>query len=363
FRSADRRIEYLVIAPPSLWTAAERLAALRRDQGLLAETAYLDQIADEFGDGVLTPHAIRGFLAFAWESWDVKPRYVVLAGEGTLDYKNLLGYGDNLVPPLMVRAEGGLFPSDNRLGDVDGDGLPEMAVGRIPVLSTAELNAYIDKIAAYEAEPPAAWAGSALFLADAQDRGADFAAESERIASQLPAGYSVDRIYLSSMPLASARGLLTAALHRGVSLINYVGHGGLDRLAGAGLLTSADVPGLANGARLPVVTAMTCTVNRFAVPGVPALGELLTKAPAGGAAAVWGPSGLSSSGQARLLAERFHRPGNEARLGDRILRAVREFRELGGDPALPVLYDLMGDPALRMVGAPARVAVPSSNGE
>ncbi|HEV2844158.1 MAG TPA: C25 family cysteine peptidase, partial [Thermoanaerobaculia bacterium] len=334
---SDRRIEYLVIAPRAFSVPAERLAALRRDQGLAAETAYLDQIADEFGGGVPTPHAIRAFLAWAWENWSLKPRYVALAGEGTLDYKNLLGYGDNLVPPLMVRAEGGLFPSDNRLGDVDGDGLPEMAVGRIPVLSAAELNAYIDKIAAYEAAPPAAWTGNALFLADAPDRGADFAAESERIAGHLSPDYTVDRIDLSSMPVASARGLLTAAIHRGAALLNYVGHGGLDRLSGAGLLTSADVPGLGNGERLPVVTAMTCTINRFAVPGVPSLGELLAKAPNGGAAAVWGPSGLSSSGQARLLAERFYRSGEGARLGDRILRAIREYRELGGDPALPVL--------------------------
>lgn len=360
---SDRRIEYVVIAPQALWVAAERLAALRRDQGLSAETVYLDQIGDEFGGGVLTPHAIRAFLTYAWETWSLKPRYVVLAGEGTLDYRNLLGYGDNLVPPLMVRAEGGLFPSDNQLGDVDGDGLPEMAVGRIPVLSTAELNAYIDKIAAYEAASPAGWSGSALFLADAPDRGADFTAESGRIAGHLAAEYAVDRIDLASMPLADARAHLLAALNGGAALLNYVGHGGLDRLSGGGLLTSADVPGLANAEKLPVVTAMTCTINRFAVPGVPSLGELLAKAPDGGAAAVWGPTGLSSSGQARLLAERFYRPGEEARLGDRVLRAIREYRELGGDPALPVLYDLLGDPALRMVAAPVGVAAPGSSGE
>ncbi|HEX6900332.1 MAG TPA: C25 family cysteine peptidase [Thermoanaerobaculia bacterium] len=363
-RSPDRRIEYLVIAPQSLWTAAERLAALRRDQGLTAETAYLDQIADEFGGGALTPQALRSFLAWAWGNWTVKPRYVVLAGEGTLDYRDLQGYGGNLVPPLMVKAEGGLFPSDNRLGDVDGDGLPEMAVGRIPVLTAAELNAYIDKIAAYESAPPAAWTRSALFLADAPDRGADFTAESERIAGVLPDGYDVDRIYLSDTPLPNARGRLLGALNSGAALLNYVGHGGLDRLSGGGLLTSADVPGLGNSSRLPVVTAMTCTINRFAVPGVPALGELLAKAPSGGAAAVWGPSGLSSTGQARLLAERFYHPGGEARLGDRILRAVREFREAGGDPALPVLYDLMGDPALKMVGAAKEQGgSPVGNGE
>ena len=97
---------------------------------------------------------------------------MALAGGGTVDYRNLLGYGDNLVPPLMIDNDGGLFPSDNLFGDVDGDGLPEVAVGRIPVLSAAELDAYTAKLAAYESAAPAAWTGTAVMAADATDRGA-----------------------------------------------------------------------------------------------------------------------------------------------------------------------------------------------
>jgi hypothetical protein len=110
---------------------------------------------------------------------------------------------------------------------------------------------------------------------------------------------------------------------------------------------------------------MTCTVNRFAVPGVPALGELLVKSPSGGAAAVWGPSGLSDNGAARLLAERFyHSVGTaDTRLGDRILLAVTEFRSLGGDPALPRIYDLLGDPALKVPVPPPPPASGVGTGE
>jgi hypothetical protein len=171
-RAADHRAEYLVIAPAGLRAAAEHLADLRRAQGLESLVVDLDQIMDEFNAGVSSPHAIQDFLTFAYATWNVPPRYVALAGEGTLDYRNLLGYGDNLVPPLMVQSSGGLFPSDNRLGDVDGDGLPEMAVGRIPVLSAAELEGYTAKIAAYEASSSADWTARAVMLADAPDRSA-----------------------------------------------------------------------------------------------------------------------------------------------------------------------------------------------
>jgi hypothetical protein len=233
-----------------------------------------------------------------------------------------------------------------------------MAVGRIPVLSAAELDAYTAKIAAYESSS-GAWQAQMVMAADATDRGADFTADSERVAGQILPPYVVDRIYLSSTPFAAARARLLADIGSGASFVDYVGHGGLDRLSAGGLLTNADVPGLANGERLPVFTAMTCTINRFAVPGVPALGELLVKSPSGGAAAVWGPSGLSAHGEARLLAERFYHSGAEERLGDRVLRTIAEFRAYGGDPSLPRIYDVLGDPALRL---PVPPPAPASGG-
>jgi hypothetical protein len=358
--STGNRADYLVIAPPALRDAAERLAKLRRAQGLTAMVADLDQIMDTFNAGVSDPHALRTFLTYAHTQWSQAPRYVALAGEGTLDYRNLLGYGDNLVPPLMVQSDGGLFPSDNLLGDVDGDGLPEVAVGRIPVLSAAELDAYTAKLAAYEGAAAATWTGTAVMTADATDRGADFAADSERLAGQLQA-YTLSRVYLSTTPIADARAQLLGAIGQGAAFVNYMGHGGLDRLSSAGLLTDDDVPGLTNGERLPVVTAMTCTINRFALPGIPSLGELLVKSAGGGAAAVWGPSGLSTNGEAALLAERFYHAA-DARLGDRLLRAIAEFRTLGGNPDLPRIYDLLGDPALRLQTPPPPAAPVSGTG-
>jgi hypothetical protein len=360
--STANRADYLVIAPPALRDAAERLADLRRAQGMTAIVADLDQIMDAFNAGVSDPHALRAFLTYAHTQWAQGPRYVALAGGGTVDYRDLLGDGDNLVPPLMIDNDGGLFPSDNLFGDVDGDGLPEVAVGRIPVLSAAELDAYTAKLAAYESAAPAAWTGTAVMAADAPDRGADFAADSDQVASQVPGIYTVSRIDLTTTPLADARAQLLGTIGSGAAFVNYMGHGALDRLSSGGLLTSADVPGLTNGGRAPVLTAMTCTINRFAVPGIAALGELLVKSSAGGAIAAWGPAGLSSNGDARLLAERFYHAG-DARLGDRILRAIGEFRTLGGATDLPRVYDLMGDPALRLQAPPTAPASGTGSGE
>ena len=49
---------------------------------------------------------------------------------------------DNLLPPLMAATPHGLFASDNRFADVEGDdGVPEMAIGRLPVVTSDELDA------------------------------------------------------------------------------------------------------------------------------------------------------------------------------------------------------------------------------
>jgi hypothetical protein len=361
-RSTANRADYVVIAPAAMHDAAERLADARRAQGMAAIVADLDQIMDTFNGGVSDPRAIRTFLSYAHTQWSQGPRYVALAGAGTYDYRNLLGFRDELVPPMMVQSDSGLFPSDNQLGDVDGDGLPEVAVGRIPVLSAAELDAYTAKLAGYESAAPASWMGKAVMTADATDRGADFGADSDEVAGHLPPAYQVDRVYLRDLPLAAAHGQLMAAIGGGTAFLNYMGHGALDRLSAGGLLTSADVPGLGNNGRLPVLTAMTCTINRFEVPGTPSLGEALVKDDHGGAAAVWGPTGLSANGEAKLLAERFYNAA-DARLGDRMLRAIAEFRTLGGNPDLPRLYVLLGDPALRLPVPPPAAVSDSSPGE
>ena len=82
--------DYLVIAPDSLADAASTLAAYRQQKGLRTAVVRLDQIYNEFSYGIQTPAAIQQLLATALSQWTVKPRYAVLIGNGTYDYRDLL---------------------------------------------------------------------------------------------------------------------------------------------------------------------------------------------------------------------------------------------------------------------------------
>lgn len=359
--------QYLVITTAALKGAAQELANLRTSQGLSAEVVDVADIMDEWNGGISSPYAIRDFLAWRYTRTSPAPRFVVLAGAGSFDYRDNLGLGGNLVPPLMAATGSGLFASDNRFGDVVGnDGVPEIAVGRLPVRTAAELSAYVQKVAAYEAEPAGPWSGRALLLSDDPEDGASFSADSQRLSFSLPRGVTGEAIALGDTPLAAARSALFSALGQGASFLSYVGHGGLDRLAAEGLLTSADVPSLPASARLPVVSALTCIVNRFEVPGFSPLGVELVRQPGRGAVAAFAPTGMSYNAAVQDLGDWFFRgldavPG--ARLGEVANRALRGYAALGSLANLVDIYTLLGDPALLLKEPPAPAIPPTGTGD
>ncbi|HYO14986.1 MAG TPA: C25 family cysteine peptidase [Thermoanaerobaculia bacterium] len=345
-----RGAEYVVIAPAALRAEAQRLADLRAAQGLTAMVVDLDDVMDVYAHGVKDPLAIRRFLADAVRSWPTPPRYVALAGKGTYDDRNLLGLSSSLLPTLLVTVEEGLAPADSGFADFDGDGVPSVAIGRIPAVTPDDLRAYVDKIAAYESAPGGDWTSRALLVADDPDHGGDFPETSAALAGALAPGIGISRIDLPGTgPIDGSRALLQDALRQGYWLVNYVGHGGLDRLDSSGLLLTSDVPALGNGPRLPIMTALTCLIAQFAYPSFGSIGEELVLQPDGGVAALFGPTWLSQNAPAselgRHLLPTLSAPDG-GRLGDRLLRGLAAYAEAGGDREMLRVYTLLGDPAL-----------------
>ncbi|MBM4036925.1 MAG: hypothetical protein FJ290_00295 [Planctomycetes bacterium] len=331
--------DYVVIAPNVLMDGAKALASYRQAKRFKTMAVDLVDIYDEFNHGIANPHAIQAFLALAKGTWKTAPRYAVLAGNGTYDYKNYQGYGDNLLPPLMMATDYGLFASDTQLAPAG------LAIGRLPAASAAEMSALVSKITAYEAAS-GEWTGHVVLAADKADPNAgSFPQDSDDLSGLVPAPYIVDRVYLSQFPIAIARAMLLADLNDGAFLLNYIGHGSATQFGGSNLLTTADVASLANGDRMPVVTAFTCLAARFDLPGVQCLGKAFVLKSGGGGIAFWGPSALAENNESKTLAIEFFRQvfgRQEAILGDAVLKAS------AAGPASARLYQLLGDPALRL---------------
>jgi hypothetical protein len=339
--------EYLAIAPDSLAVAATGLTNRRQAQGLSTLVVSLGTIQHEFGFGLSSPAALARFLEYTHVHWGSPPHYVVLVGDGTYDYQAHLGLSDNLVPPLLTTTSFGRAVSDVLFADVDHDGRPDLAIGRLPVHSDTELLRLIGQMDDFGARVVST--PQALLLADRPDEAGGFISNVEQLQPLLADSFGVTTILNDTLEDEAVRQLLFQRLASGVSVFNYVGHGGRDRL-GSGYLTAAEAGSVNFGSQQPFVVAMTCAAGQFGLPGTSSLGEALLLKSGRAPIAVWSPSGFSIDFQAHqlnlLLADELTQQPRFTRLGDVLKRVITAYRNQNGDPVSPAIYNLLGDPAL-----------------
>jgi len=317
----------------------------------------IEQVYDEFSYGLADPTAIRDFLRHAHQHWArPAPRYVLLVGDASYDYRdNLQAPNKNLVPTYLVQTHFvGETASDNWFVDFDDDGLPDMAIGRLPVKSAAEARIVVDKIVNYERDPtPGEWRRRVLFVAD-DDQPAFEATSDDLIDNYLPPDYQATRVYLSAFANPEeSRARIIAAFNQGAAIVNYVGHAALNVWAREKVFSSADIAELRNGSKLPFVVTMTCLDGYFHHPQVNCLAEELLLAEGKGALAVFAPTSEALPGDQDVLARALFEAlfaGDDPTLGEAIMRAKRSLPDGGrGYEDLIETYTLLGDPALRLV--------------
>lgn len=367
--------DYILIAPPEFYPAAQALAVYRSAQGLRVRIVAPQQIYDEFGDGLVDPDAIRSFLAYAYAFWQrPAPVYVLLLGDGhfdPLDYKGL--HAANWIPPYLADVDLwiGETAADNRYVSVAGaDPLPDLALGRLPARSLDEAQAMVNKIVAYETTPASGdWKRRILFVADNKDSAGDFAALSDEIAGPyVAAPYRADRVYygVNVSQASQATQAIVAALNSGRLLVSYVGHGAVRWWANEALFGRAQLPQLSNTGRLAVMLPMTCLDGYYIWPTSPAqdysaLSEALVALPDAGAVASFAPTGFGVATGHDVLERGFFQAALKDYVAEVGLAALQAklylFGATTGYADLVETYTLFGDPALRLPVARPQVEV------
>jgi len=356
-RDGAIRCAYLVITDPELAETAALLVDYRRTQGLPGRVVSTEDIYNEFSEGIRTPHAINAFLKYAAENWAQPPQYVLLAGAGSYDYRNFRGYGECLVPPLMVSTPRGLYASDNRLADLNGDKVPDISIGRLPAETPDELKRMISRIVSYEKGGD--WKNGILMAADNADAGGRFPDDSDALALMIPSAYRIAKTYLGSLNITVARNQLVGELNAGQGILHYIGHASLTQLAAEGLFRTAEQSRLTNDTRAAFAMIMSCTAGRFDIPGYDGLTETLLKASAGGASAAWAPAVLAHNDQnvilSRSLLDGLLDKGDE-RIGDAVLRALGVYSASRRMDYMLDTFTLLGDPATAFSGRSAEAS-------
>jgi hypothetical protein len=285
---------------------------------------------------------------------------VLLVGADTIDAPGYLNSGSVSFIPAPYASTSRFVryaPADPLLADGDRDGVPDLALGRLPVRTLGEAEEAVRKILAYETQPAN---GKFLLAAGPQDSQAPqpFAQASEALSSALPAVWNVDRIYQDQLGLAGARQALVAAFDSGRSMLSYIGHSGPTRWTFDPLLDISQVigsssnpalPNLAPSSNQPIVLQFACWTTYFVSATQNSMAQALLLSPGRGASAVLGASVLmEQSSHERMAAALAPRLEPGTRIGDALLAAQSA---LAHDPDAPAGPDLLigqillGDPA------------------
>lgn len=389
--------EYLIVTHPLFKAQAEALAAWHRQQdGYSTCVATTTEVFNEFSSGVQDPSAIRLFAKSLYEkSASKKPRYLLLFGAVSYDYKDIYGLRSSFVPTFSPDEDAAereyLQLYEDAFGYLEnGEGLlsgtynpsyqgdMDIAVGRIPVHSAAEADAMVRKIQRYSTrqyvpDDPAwrrqgnfgPWKNDLVFVG-----GQEFVREIESWIDQtleetdtLP---NLRKIYsgFDTLRQAEARQKITAALTNGAFYIGYMGHGGSDAWGNDRLLQVENILNWEASYAYPILFSFACSFatmdNPFQLSGT----EAAVLHPDGGCIAAAGATGEFHIGSG---AEEMHRhflqhllqteDGNPVPLGDAWLKAKQESSGL----CVPTLA-LIGDPGLKIPLPANRIRTLEING-
>jgi hypothetical protein len=354
--SAGNSADYIVITPGDFWQSAQALAAHRAGQGFRTAVVDVQDIYDEFNAGIFSPVAIGDFIRYAYLTWQrPAPAYVVLLGDAYQDYKDNLHTGTrNFVPSYSFGSTlFGEVSSDNWLAAVDGgDVLPDVHLGRLAAQSAEEAGQMVAKVIAYDQQALKTPADALLLVAD--DDQPDFEQLSDSLAGFAPAR----KIYAAAYPPGNPTDDILAAINSGTGFVNYAGHGehnawGRWQDNTRSIFTLADAARLENAGRLPVVTVGDCLNGFFTGPrDNPSLAEAFQRQLAGGAIAVWAPTGYGYPEGHRLLLEGFYRAmfsQGITRLGPATTAAkAAAYANTPFWGELIMTYVLFGDPATQV---------------
>jgi hypothetical protein len=195
---------FLIITHPDFLSASQNLRTHKISLGISTAVVTTQTISNDFGDGsgVVTDIQIKNFMKNYYNGAFIKPKWVLLMGDAEFiptHYTNQQNFWDNA-----------LNAGDQFYGQLDDNDLsiPTFGIGRLPVDMDEQAQTIVDKIIAYENNPPSrfnTYYSDLSFAAQFQDNEPDntanrwFAETSEHIRDYLlTVPLSIERIYRTS---------------------------------------------------------------------------------------------------------------------------------------------------------------------
>lgn len=376
--------DLLIVTHPSLLSQAQRLAShhIQKDN-LRTITVTTEQVYNEFSSGTPSPVAIRDFVKMYYDKAAgdsaKMPKYLLLFGDASFDYKNRINGNTNMVPcfennnslePLATYTSDDFFGFLNDNEDINNAGilnLLDIGIGRIPAKNREEATAFVDKIIAYSSSKSLGpWRNEITFIADDEDANLhlDDAEIISTTAKNIAPVFNQSKFYADAYKQESGSGgsrypdantAINNKIYAGNLIWNYNGHGNNRRLAEEVILDDDIINGWNNPEKLPLFITATCDFAPYDNPLQNSVGENLLLKPKTGAIALMTTTRLVFSSSNRDMnnsyiqaALRVKANGRYPTLGDAVLKAknftYQNFPDINNNRK----FTLLGDPALTL---------------
>ncbi len=377
--------DYLIITHPSFMNEANDLANFHATQDHLAVLVTTpEKIYNEFSSGVQDITAIRDFAKMIYDRAPSgrEPRYMLLIGDASYDYKNRKANNTNFVPAIQSFESLNplsTYATDDYYGMMESYDSLQIGVGRFPVRTAGEAKAAVAKVKHYVSISDSVkneWRNVVCFVADDED-GNLHMEQTESISSIVQQGhpvYNIDKVYLDAYPQISTPGgaripdvnaALNLRVEKGALIMNYTGHGGKNGWAHERVLEIPDIRNWKNFDKMPVFVTATCEFTLYDDPDWVSAGEWVFLNPTGGGIALFTTTRPTfASDNVSLTANFYSHAFNKTNgvypsLGDLIVIS----KNASGNDLGTRKFILIGDPAIKMAYPALNVVTTSINGQ
>lgn len=378
----SQQTDYIIVTNSLLLSQAERLASFHRQRNLKVTIVTTDKIFNEFSSGLQDPVAIRDFVKMYFDKAGSnpanRPKYLLLFGDASFDYKNRIANNTNLVQAYQSKIfldPLSTYTSDDFFGFLDDNedinsglvtNLLDVGIGRIPAKNAEEAKNYVDKVISYfSKESFGAWRNNVSFIADDEDNNLHLQ-DAELITGTVSANpiFNIQKIYLDAFHQESGSAgsryptvneTINNQIANGTLVFNFIGHGGSARLAEEVILDQPMINGWSNATRLPLFVTATCDFAPYDNPFTNSLGENILLRPKTGGIAMMTTTRLVFSFSNRIMNNNYLQfamqpdaNGKYRSLGEAVMAAKNFTYQSSGDLINNRKFTLLGDPALTL---------------
>jgi hypothetical protein len=348
-KTTQNQAKFIVIAPSEYKTLLQNFINARNARGIQTLFVDIEDVYDEFNNGVKSAESVRSFLQYAKTSWSVKPDFVMFVGDATTDPRNYSGFGGyayNRVPTFLVDTWNMETVSDEMLADFNNDGIGEIATGRLPAKDENELTAMLDKIMTVQAMSKQEINQRGVHFVSDTLIDYDFANGSRNMATYFPSTVAVNYLDAASQDPNVVRGNIVSRINSGPAIVNYFGHASVGSWANNQFFRSADAPLLNNTPNTPFMALIDCLNGDYAEANMTSLAEALIKQRNGGANSVWAASGYNGAYDQEYFTKDFYK---KVFTGMPLGEAARQTKMLYTNVDLRRTYIFFGDPTQPLV--------------